>query len=408
MSDSHFHDTHAATEDPRPRSSGLTGPGTVLAIDDDETSVELLKDLLEMGGFKVHTACEGREGIGVFQDENPHAVITDIRMPLMDGLEVAARIREIDDTVPVIIATGFGDVENAILALREGAYDFLQKPVNAEILLNTVRRAVESCRLRRFERNQQAVLRELVEERTRELREKGELLLKSYRRIKRIQGASIFALAKLAEYRDEETSFHLRRIQEYCRALTITLGRREQYRDLISEQYLEDLVECSLLHDIGKVGLPDSILLCPRKFVDDEYALMKQHAVLGGKTLEDAAIEAGEQSFLSMGRDVAYYHHERWDGQGYPFRLKGEEIPLAARIVALADVYDALTTKRRYKRPFTHEDALFEIIESRGQRFDPEIVDAFVEVEGLFREIRDKFSRKEEVVPVVAWTRRWD
>ncbi len=386
----------------------MTGPGTVLAIDDDKASVDLLKDLLEMGGFTVHTACEGREGIDVFFREEPHAVITDIRMPLMDGLEVAARIREIDDTVPVIIATGFGDVENAILALREGAYDFLQKPVNAETLLNAVKRAVESCNLRRFERNQQEVLRELVEERTRELREKGELLLKSYRRIKRIQGASIFALAKLAEYRDEETSFHLRRIQEYCRTLTLTLRRRERYRDFITDQYVEDLVECSLLHDIGKVGLPDSILLCPHKFGEDEYAVMKQHTVLGGKTLEDAAIESGEQSFLSMGRDVAYYHHERWDGQGYPFRFKGEEIPLAARIVALADVYDALTTKRRYKRPSSHDDALYEIIESRGKRFDPEIVDAFREVEAEFREIRDRFSRKEEAVPLAAWTRRWD
>ncbi len=375
------------------RPSAGSGQATVVAIDDDEASVALLEDLLQLGGFLVHTACTGEEGIDVVLREKPHAVITDLRMPNMSGLEVAARIKEIDDSVPVIIATGFGDVENAILSLREGAYDFLQKPVNAEILLNTVARAVESSRLRRFERDQQEVLRELVEERTRELRNKSELLLKSYRRIKRIQGASIFALARLAEYRDEETAFHLRRIQGYCRTLVNHLRTREKYRDQITDQYLEDLVECALLHDIGKVAIPDSILLCPRKFGEDEFAVMKQHTILGGKALEDAANEAGEESFLSIGRDVAYYHHERWDGKGYPFHLKDEEIPLAARIVSLADVYDALTTRRRYKQACAHQDAVLDIKDARGSRFDPEIVDAFLEVESEFNHIREEFSR---------------
>ncbi len=163
-------------------------------------------------------------------------------------------------------------------------------------------------------------------------------------------------------------------------------------------QFIEDLVQCSVLHDIGKVAIPDNILFYPGRFSDAEFEIMKQHAVAGGKALEDAAAEVGEgENYLLIGRDVAYYHHERWDGRGYPFGLKAEEIPLSTRIVALADVYDALTTERRYKRAYSHQEALQKISAERCMQFDPEVVDAFLEVEEVFRAIRETVLGEDEL-----------
>jgi len=368
---------------------GMTTSGSILAIDDDASTLGLLSELLELSGFEVLSASEGREGVDVFQRERPDLVITDIRMPQMDGLQVLARVRNIDDTVPVILVTGFGDLTNAVKAVREGAHDFLLKPINAEILLNTVSKGMEHCRLRRFERDHTRLLEEMVVKRTVDLEKANDMLMGSYQRIKRIQGSAIFALAKLAESRSGEMGWHLKRILEYCRALCNQLRQRERYREQLSRQFIDDLVQSSVLHDIGKVTIPDSILFNPRKFHMDEFEIMKQHAVRGGKALEQAASDTGEDSFLSIGRDVAYYHHERWDGNGYPYGLKQEDIPLAARIVAIADVYDALTTERLYKRAFSHEEACSMILEERGKQFDPEIVDAFLDVEAGFLSIRD-------------------
>ncbi len=162
----------------------------------------------------------------------------------------------------------------------------------------------------------------------------------------------------------------------------------------MTEQFTEDLVQCSVLHDIGKVGIPDSILFNSKKFGIDEFEVMKRHSVFGGAALEEAAHEAGDkESYLYLAKDVAYYHHERWDGSGYPFGLKGEEIPLSARVVAVADVYDALTTERRYKRSYSHEEARDVIVAEKSKQFDPELVETFLEVEGQFKIIRDKIPR---------------
>jgi cyclic di-GMP phosphodiesterase len=366
--------------------------GTVLAIDDDEPTLGVLIELLEISGFKVFHAFEGQGGIEVFEREHPDLVITDIRMPLMNGLEVLARVREIDESVPVILVTGHGDLNNALKALREGAHDFLLKPINPEILLNTVRKGMEHCRLRRFERDHTRLLEEEVESRTEELATANGLLLKSHQQLKRTQDAAIFALAKLAESRSGEMGWHLRRIQEYCKVLCAQLSVKEWYRPHLTQKFVDDLVQSSVLHDIGKVAIPDSILFNPRKFRMDEFEIMKQHAVRGGRALEEAESEIGEESFLSTGKEVAYYHHERWDGKGYPFGLREEEIPLAARIVAIADVYDALTTRRLYKRAYTHDESRTMIVEESGRQFDPEIVDAFLEVESEFRAIRDELT----------------
>jgi putative two-component system response regulator len=366
------------TEDPE--------SGSVLVIDDDDTTLFLLQDLLDMHGFGVRAARNGHEGLEVFARSKIDLVITDIRMPQMDGMEVLMRVRARDDTVPVILVTGFGDLDNALKALREGAHDFLLKPIKPEIFLNAVKKGLELCRLKRFEKTHTEWLEREVDRKTKDL--KG-----SYETIKKIQSASVFALARLAESRDGETGDHLKRIQRYCRALSERLANRAPYAAVMTEQFIEDLVQCCVLHDIGKVSVPDRVLFCRNAFTPEQRSEMMKHATRGGEALEQAAKEVGEDNnYLFLGRDVAWYHHERWDGSGYPKGLKGDQIPLAARIVAVADVYDALTSKRRYKVAYSHEQARETIREARGTHFDPEVVDAFLEIEAEFMRIRESIA----------------
>jgi PAS domain S-box-containing protein len=226
---------------------------------------------------------------------------------------------------------------------------------------------------------------------TEEERQKHEIL-RLFDQVRKTQDAAIFALAKLAESRDEETGAHLIRIQDYTRVLCEQLSEKEDFRNILTPQYIEDLVRSAVLHDIGKVSIPDSILLSPEGFSPEDHRIMMKHTIVGGKALEEAAERLGESSFLTLGMEVAYYHHERWDGSGYPFGLAGEAIPLSARIVSVADVYDALTTERRYKKAFSHESACAMIGEGKNAQFDPRLVDALMEAEKEFRTVRDTVS----------------
>jgi len=226
---------------------------------------------------------------------------------------------------------------------------------------------------------------------TEEVRQQQQILM-LLNLVKKTQEVSIFALAKLAESRDEETGLHLTRIQEYCKILGLSLAKRDRFKAIISDQFIEDLYQSCVLHDIGKVGIPDSVLLSNNSFTEEDREIMKRHPIIGGRALEEAVKILGERSFLTIGMEVAYFHHERWDGAGYPFGLEGETIPLSARIVALADVYDALTSERRYKRAFTHEAATRIVTEGSGKHFDPDVVEAFQELENEFSNIRSAFS----------------
>jgi PAS domain S-box-containing protein len=226
---------------------------------------------------------------------------------------------------------------------------------------------------------------------TEEIRQQEEIL-KLLDQVQTTQDVAVFSLAKLAESRDAETGSHLIRIQKYCRTLCNQLSQMPQYTDIVTDLFITDLIRSAVLHDIGKVAIPDSILLSHELFTVTEREIMKRHTLLGGKALEEAVIMLGEKSFLSLGMEVAYYHHEKWDGTGYPYGLKGEEIPLSARIVSLVDVYDALTSERRYKRPFSHEEASLIIHQGRAIHFDPGLVDAFSDVQQEFQIIRDAIS----------------
>ena len=215
-------------------------------------------------------------------------------------------------------------------------------------------------------------------------------LLDSYRKLQNARMTTILGLAKLAEYRDEGTGTHLERIREYAKIIATELAKIPKYQNIITSDYIDDIYQSSILHDIGKVGIPDAILLKPAKLTEEEFAVIKRHTLLGGNAIKAIEYQIEGRSFLKMGKEIAYYHHEKWDGSGYPKGLKGKDIPLSARIVALADVYDALTTERFYKRAYTHEKSRQIIIDLRATHFDPAIVEVFLKLEEVFNQIREE------------------
>ncbi|MGD2096489.1 MAG: HD domain-containing phosphohydrolase [Desulfobacterales bacterium] len=220
-------------------------------------------------------------------------------------------------------------------------------------------------------------------------------LLESYRKVHEARSATILGLAKLAEYRDEGTGTHLERIREYARVLAVQLAKNPKFADRIDQQYIDDIYQSAILHDIGKVGTPDALLLKPGELTEDEFDIIKRHTLMGGNALKAIESQIEGKSFLDMGKEIAYNHHEKWDGSGYPRGLKGEQIPLSARIIAIADVYDALTTKRFYKEAYSHAKARSMIIRLKGRHFDPEIVKAFVAIETEFNRVRKEKLREE-------------
>jgi response regulator RpfG family c-di-GMP phosphodiesterase len=215
-------------------------------------------------------------------------------------------------------------------------------------------------------------------------------LLESFNNVQNARTATILGLAKLAEYRDKETGSHLERMREYGFILAQEMAKMKPYREYITPEYINDIYNSAILHDIGKVGIPDAILLKPGKLTPEEFEIIKTHATLGGDALRAIEAQIPGQTFLTLSKEIAYYHHEKWDGSGYPKGLRGEHIPLSARIIALADVYDALTSKRTYKEAFSHEKALNIIVKNRGTHFAPDVVDAFLVHQETFQRIREE------------------
>jgi PAS domain S-box-containing protein len=234
-----------------------------------------------------------------------------------------------------------------------------------------------------------------VTERLKAKREKAKLEAQ----LQEARAATILGLAKLAEYRDEGTGTHLERIREYARIIALEMSQHPKYQDYISQEYIEDIFRSSILHDIGKVGVPDAILLKPARLTPEEFEIIKKHTVLGGDALNDIDSKIEGVSFLTLGKEIAYYHHEKWDGSGYPKGLSDESIPLSARFVAIADVYDALTSKRFYKEAYTHEKSRDIIIGLRGTHFDPDVVDAFLAKENEFKRICEELREQETELP---------
>ncbi|MBX3427630.1 MAG: response regulator [Pirellulales bacterium] len=326
----------------------------VLVADDDPISVMMLEGVLTNLGYSVVVAKDGIDAWEKLRRCDCRIVVSDWEMPGMDGLELCRRIRsrDVGSYVYVILLTSRRGSQNLVEGLRAGADDFATKPFDSAEL-----------RVRMYvgERIASMESRDLV----------------------------IFTLAKLAESRDPETGSHLERVREYVRTLGERLATHAKYQSEIDPDFIRMMYLTSPLHDIGKVGIPDNVLLKPGKLTPEEMDCMKQHTIIGGKTLDAALRSHPSASYLRIARDIAWTHHERFDGTGYPSGLAGNQIPLCGRIMAVADVYDALTTKRVYKEAMPHSEAKEIVLAGAGTQFDPVVVEAFLESEIEFLRIKE-------------------
>ncbi len=357
---------------------------SILIVDDEVFNIKVVKYALSSLDVEILEAGGGNDALNILSRRSVDLVLLDLMMPDMNGFEVLQELKERGTlhTTSVIILTAIQESKEKVQALELGAIDYTTKPfVRAELMA----RIKIHLSLRRYQRslNQHAqTLEGLVKERTKELLE--------------TQDVVAFSLARLAESRDPETGDHLERMSRYSGILAEALVGNSSLDQPVDKEYAATLEKVAVLHDIGKVGIPDHILLKPGRLTKEEFEYMKRHAVYGGDTLRDANKRLQKPvPYLSIAAEVAYFHHEKWNGKGYPEGRRGTEIPLSARIVALADVYDALRSKRIYKPAFSHEKTRSIIIEERGEHFQPEVVDAFLACEEQFVAIAEQFKPPE-------------
>jgi len=360
----------------------------ILIVDDMAENLAVLGSLLEGAGYDVCVAIDGAAGLQLaLQEPRPDLILLDIMMPGMDGYEVLRRLRSQPETrdLPVIFLTALGDTADEEYGLAQGAVDYLSKPIRPAIVLARVRVQIEAHRQRMFLNDQKAALEAEVERRMRD----NELT----------QLATIRALAHLAETRDPETGNHILRTQGYVNVLARHLQRHPRFAWALDDKTIELLTRSAPLHDIGKVGIPDHVLLKPGKLDPDEWEVMKTHAAIGAEAIAQAERDIDRPlPFLAISKEIARSHHERWDGTGYPDGLRGDEIPISARLMAAADVFDALTTVRVYKKAMSYDVARDLILRGRGSQFDPDVVDAFDACFERFCEIADAYRDEPEMV----------
>jgi putative two-component system response regulator len=357
---------------------GADARPTVLVVDDTAENLQLMHGLLREL-YRVRLATNGDIALTLAgMKPLPDLILLDIMMPGLSGFEVCRRLKRepLTRAIPVIFLTAMDQDIDQEEGFRCGCVDYITKPIAPPLVMARVATqiALKQARDRLAETN--ASLQREVERQTRE--------------VQRVQEVTIMAMASLAETRDNETGMHLRRTQQYVRALAQDLQHHSPYADQLDDTAIELLTKSAPLHDIGKVGIPDGILLKPGKLTVDEFEVMKTHAVIGARIIASAEEWlAAPSSFLRFAREIAHHHHENWDGSGYPDGLAGEAIPLSARLMAVADVYDALICRRVYKLPFSHGDAQRFITEGSGQKFDPLLVQAFTRLAPRFAEIAE-------------------
>lgn len=362
----------------------------ILVVDDDDGIRQLLVNQIKAVGYPCRSAVNGQEALDLAAVEpKPALVVSDVQMPGLSGIELLQRLKQQDPNLQVVMVSGHHDMAVVRQALRDGAYDYLIKPFELEELANTVDRALQHHHLLLQNEAYRVNLERMVEDQTREIRETRDL--------------SLITLAKLAESRDNDTGLHLERMSEYSRRLAEEVARAGSYGDLLTSEFIHQLHRSSPLHDIGKVGIPDAILLKPAALTDAEFKVMQQHTTIGGDTLRSVIETHQGHTFLVMAMEIAYSHHERWDGDGYPNGLAESQIPIAARIVTLADAYDAITSQRPYKQAFDHDEAIRRITRDRGLHFDPVLVDAFLDCHQDFEAIKDKINSSPSASEFKTW-----
>ncbi|RTR37881.1 two-component system response regulator [Shewanella canadensis] len=363
---------------------------TILAVDDTPANIDVVKGVLSERYF-VQAAINGQMALKIIEKNKPDLILLDIMMPGMDGYEVCQKLKADEATrgIPVIFLTAKAEVEDETRGLELGAVDYITKPISPPILIERVKTHLELKSARDFLKRQNEILEEKVIERTRQMEE--------------LQDVSMVAMGSLAEARDPETGNHIRRTQRYVKLLAQKLKEHPRFSHFLTPENITWLYKSAPLHDIGKVGVADHILLKPGKLTDEEFDEMKKHTTYGRD-----AIAAAEQrisvadNFLVFAKEIAYAHQEKWNGSGYPEGLAGDDIPISARLMAVADVYDALISRRVYKPPFPHEKAVAIILEGKGNHFDPDMVDAFMEIADEYYVISQEFADSEEAVKAKA------
>ncbi len=342
----------------------------ILVADDDADILALLKTTFASTDTEVFLCNDGRTAFEMALDIVPDLFLFDISMPELDGYQVCERIKLIEHLkdIPVIFMSGNIGINDKIKAFGVGAVDFIAKPfhieelkvrVNTHLSLSTLRLRVE--------------YQEMIE--------------KKIRKISEAQQATIFALAKLAEQRDDDTGAHLERVCRYCEMLARQLAADSLYSASISPAFIDCIQQAAPMHDIGKISIPDNVLLKPATLTPEEFETMKSHTVVGAENMQMVFNKYPDNDLIGMGIEIALYHHECWDGSGYPDGLVGKNIPLSARIMTVADCYDALRSDRCYRKGFDHETVKGMLIEESGTHFDPEIIKAFLAIEADFKQI---------------------
>ena len=353
----------------------------ILIVDDVPENLSVLGELLQPT-YRVRAANSGARALQIANSPPPpDLILLDVMMPGMDGYQVLRELRDNATTrdIPVIFVTAMDGTDDEEKGLDLGAVDYITKPIRPAIVLARVRAQLELKRARDILSDHNAYLEQEVARRMAE----NQL----------IQEVSIHALAHLAETRDPETGNHLRRTQEYVRTLARGLKHHPRFSHYLDERTIGQLAQSAPLHDIGKVGIPDHILLKPGKLTPDEWAIMKTHAEIGAEAISQAIADSARPvEFLQIAQEIARGHHEKWDGSGYPRGLAGDGIPISARLMALADVFDALICARVYKPPMPYEEAYSIIVSGSGTHFDPDVVDAFIREFDTFKRIADNYA----------------
>ena len=352
----------------------------IMIVDDTPANLKLLVGMLGKHGYSIRPFPRGKLALNAAENDPPDLILLDINMPEMNGYEVCKRLKSNETLVdiPVIFISALNETMDKVKAFSAGGVDYVTKPfqfeeVKARVETHLKLRSLQ-IELKRHNQN----LEELVQEQVRE--------------ISNSQMATIFALSKLAESRDDDTGKHLERVQGYCHSLARKLKEQPEFWYLIDDAYIENITHASALHDIGKVGISDTILCKPGKLTEEEFNTMKAHTTLGAHTLHDVKIKYPNNAFINMGISIAHYHHEKWDGSGYPEERSGQDIPLCARIMALADVYDALRSKRCYKEAFSHQKSCEIIKQGIGTHFDPMIVSVFSIIHEEIAQIHERLN----------------
>lgn len=357
----------------------------VLIVDDTVDNLTLMSELLK-DSYVVKVANNGEKALKIAQSANPpDLILLDIMMPGLSGYDVCEQLKAnpATENIPVIFLTAMTGTDDETKGFEMGAADFITKPVKPPVVMARVSTHLKIKAHTDFLKEVNTYLEQEVSKRTRELGA--------------IQDVTILSMASLAETRDNDTGNHIRRTQFYMRALAEHLKNHPRFKHFLSDHVIEMLFKSAPLHDIGKVGIPDRILLKPGRFTPEEFEIMKGHTTLGRSAIEHAEKQLGtEVEFLKYAKEIACYHQEKWDGSGYPEGLIGDAIPISARLMAVADVYDALISRRVYKEGMSHEKAVQIIGEGRGAHFDPDIADAFLALTEVFKEIAARFADSDE------------